>query len=636
MTIEKKLLGTSPSGDGPNVEDVFSTYLYDGNGSALTITNGIDLSGEGGLVWIKDRANKGDLKQHYLYDTERGVGNYLSSSQSSSGSFAPTSLTAFNSNGFTFGSYPDVNGSGDKFASWTFRKAPRFFDVVTYTGNGVAGREIAHDLGVEPGMILIKRTDTSGSWRVYHRSLSNTVALALNSTDQALDYDPPMWDDTSATSTVFTVGSNSLVNSNPPAGGATYVAYLFAHDPDGVDNDGMIACGSWTGNGLILGGPDIDLGWEPQYILYKSTGVKNWIIADSMRGLPIGLNDEQLFADTSDDTQFADRIALSGSGFSIVSNNADCNTNGVEYIYMAIRAPMMVEPESGTEVFAIDTQDGTPLPEFKSTFPVDMRISKYTSAGAFETNTRLTDNRVLEISGTGSEGPQASAAFDFMNGWGTDTGTDSTFYSWMFKRAKGFFDVVAYTGNSTSGHTMNHSLGVVPEMIWVKRRNGATNWAIYNQDIGNTKVLNFAANGAGVGSFYWNNTTPTSTQFTLGSDTDTNNGDMVAYLFATLDGVSKCGNYTGNGSSQNIACGFSAGARFVLIKRTDAIGDWYMWDTERGIVSGNDPHLSLNSTAAQVTSDDSIDPQSAGFTVNQVAATDINVTSASYIFLAIA
>jgi hypothetical protein len=110
----------------------------------------------------------------------------------------------------------------------------------------------------------------------------------------------------------------------------------------------------------------------------------------------------------------------------------------------------------------------------------------------------------------------------------------------------------------------------------------------------------------------------------------------VAYLFASLDGVSKVGSYTGNGSSQTIDCGFSGGARFVLIKRTDSSGDWYIWDTERGIVAGNDPHLSLNSTAAEVTTDDSIDPYSTGFTVNQVAATNINVTNGTYIFLAIA
>jgi hypothetical protein len=110
----------------------------------------------------------------------------------------------------------------------------------------------------------------------------------------------------------------------------------------------------------------------------------------------------------------------------------------------------------------------------------------------------------------------------------------------------------------------------------------------------------------------------------------------VAYLFATCAGVSKVGSYTGNGSSQTIDCGFSAGARFVLIKRNNDIGDWYVWDTARGIVSGNDPHLSLNTTAAEVTTDDTIDTNSTGFVVNQVAATNVNVSSGTYIFLAIA
>jgi hypothetical protein len=125
--------------------------------------------------------------------------------------------------------------------------------------------------------------------------------------------------------------------------------------------------------------------------------------------------------------------------------------------------------------------------------------------------------------------------------------------------------------------------------------------------------------------------------FTVGVNTDINNAgeNDIAYLFATLAGVSKVGSYTGNGSSQTINCGFTTGARFVLIKRTDSTGDWYVWDTARGIVTGNDPHLSLNTTAAEVTSNDTIDPDSTGFIVNQVAATNVNVNAATYIYLAI-
>jgi hypothetical protein len=210
----------------------------------------------------------------------------------------------------------------------------------------------------------------------------------------------------------------------------------------------------------------------------------------------------------------------------------------------------------------------------------------------------------------------------------------------MWKRAKGFFDVVAYTGNGTAGRTVNHSLGVVPEMIWVKSRNAVESWAVHHKDEPASDVANLNWNwpfGGSAGSF--NSVYPSDTTFTLGvggSYTNTSTVTHIAYLFATLAGISKVGSYTGNGSNQNIACGFSAGARFVLIKRTDSSGDWFFWDTTRGIVTGNDPHYSLNADVAEVTNDDSVDPVATGFTVNQVSATNINVTSATYIFLAIA
>lgn len=136
----------------------------------------------------------------------------------------------------------------------------------------------------------------------------------------------------------------------------------------------------------------------------------------------------------------------------------------------------------------------------------------------------------------------------------------------------------------------------------------------------------------------WTTTAPTSAVFSIGASGDSNASaaTYVAYLFATCAGVSKVGTYTGNGSSQTIACGFTAGSRFVLIKRTDSTGDWYVWDSARGIIAGNDPHLSLNTTAAEVTTDDSVDTDNSGFIVNQLSATDVNVSSAVYIFLAIA
>ena len=126
--------------------------------------------------------------------------------------------------------------------------------------------------------------------------------------------------------------------------------------------------------------------------------------------------------------------------------------------------------------------------------------------------------------------------------------------------------------------------------------------------------------------------------FTLGDDSNVNasSSTYMAYLFATVAGISKVGSYSGTGSDVNVDCGFSAGARFILIKRSDSTGDWYLYDSVRGIVAGNDPYLLLNSNAAQVTSTDYIDPLSSGFTVTSSAPAALNTSGGTYVFYAIA
>jgi hypothetical protein len=129
--------------------------------------------------------------------------------------------------------------------------------------------------------------------------------------------------------------------------------------------------------------------------------------------------------------------------------------------------------------------------------------------------------------------------------------------------------------------------------------------------------------------------TATSTTFTLGTGAFDYSDNYVAYLFATCAGVSKVGTYTGTGTTKQVDCGFTGGARFVLIKKTSGTGSWYVWDSARGIVSGNDPYLLLNSTAAEVTSTDYIDTYSAGFEISSTAPSEINENGGSFIFLAI-
>jgi hypothetical protein len=172
----------------------------------------------------------------------------------------------------------------------------------------------------------------------------------------------------------------------------------------------------------------------------------------------------------------------------------------------------------------------------------------------------------------------------------------------------------------------------------VKCRNSASpEWTIYNQTLGNGKYLFFNDTAAGIYNM-WNATSPTSSVFSVSSYSYVNGSGntYVAYLFATCAGVSKVGSYTGTGTTQTINCGFTAGARFVLIKRTDSTGDWYIWDTARGIVSGNDPYLLANTSGAQTTSTDYIDPSSSGFEISSTAPAAINANGGTFIFLAIA
>jgi len=249
---------------------------------------------------------------------------------------------------------------------------------------------------------------------------------------------------------------------------------------------------------------------------------------------------------------------------------------------------------------------------------------------------------VLVTHNTGTEYNTGSTIFS-MDGINLDSydaynKNTISFINYFFKRAPGVFDVVCYTGTG-SNKTETHNLGVAPELWIVKGRSGTTDWIVGCTSLANTEylVINTTAAKA-TDATAWNSTFPTSTVLSLGTQAavNTNAATYVAYLFASKPGISKVGSYTGNGSALTLDMGFSGGARFFMAKRTDSTGDWFVWDSARGIIAGNDPHLSLNTTVAEVTTDDSVDPTAAGIIVNELAATHINVNGATYIYLAFA
>jgi len=661
--LAKLLQAAAGAGGGAalNVEDVFSTYLYEGNQSTKTITNNIDLSGEGGLVWIK---NRDVAYKHALFDTERGTTKLLSSNLTNATVTESGSITSFNSNGFTLGSWGVTNGNNEDHASWTFRKAPKFFDVVTYTGDGSGDwdtREISHNLGATPGFIIIKRTDSADDWWCAAKKSSTQYAISTNGATNPFGISTTNSAgagsiSSCATDSVFMPGFIAQT-SDANINNATYVAYLFAHnDGDGEFGDGtqdIIKCGSYTGNGSSTG-PEIDLGFEPQWLLVKSsTASESWYIINTMSSSGLRPN-----ASSAETTAFSlnagSYIGVTSTGFNLTGwTDASLNGSGQTYIYIAIRRGPMAVPESATDVFAMDfrfsseAQALNPEHQYYSGFPVDMHLNLRRSSGGVYAYSRLQGgSNFLTTSTTDAEVSSTTNQFGSNEGLyplGFTNTEDTTQLGHMWKRAPNFFDVVAWEGDGTTDKAVNHNLTVPPEMIWFKNRDdGTESWYVPFYGVsgitdGNAGLLNGINT---IGGRNMSTQSPTSDTVYFGGTFgigNTSGDSYIAYLFASLDGVSKIGTYTGNGSSQTIDCGFSSGARFILVKRVNfSTGDWYIWDTERGIVAGNDPHLSLNSTAAEVTTDDSIDPVSSGFAVNQVSATNINVSGSTYLFYAIA
>jgi hypothetical protein len=637
--LNTKALAAAPSAPKTYVEDVFSTWLYTGNSSTQTITNGIDLAGEGGLVWIKERSG---TTGHALFDTNRGATKLLQSNTSGLEQTQASDLTAFTASGFTLNNGGNTNISPGTYASWTFRKAEKFFDVVTYTGTGSA-RTVSHNLGSVPGCMIVKRMDTTGNWAVYHRSLNFGASIAylvLNSTAAEGFAGSQWWDSTNPTSTVFSVGTDNSVN----ASGGTYVAYLFAHNAGGFGNSGsdsVVSCGNYTGNGSATG-PSVTLNWEPQWLLIKSSSTGDWQLIDNMRGLVAGGTDAELNPNLSNAESTGTFVTPTATGFQLNTTDAGYNASSTNYIYIAIRRGPMKTPTDATKVFDVVARTSTNPNLFNTALSyVDSAWNRVrNTTGDSIVSSRLTGRGWLRTNQTTAETTATTTqlAYDYNNKinpyyWSAS----ATEINWLFRRAPGFFDVVAYTGTGSAG-TVSHNLGVVPELMIVKRRSATDAWQVYAGSGSEYLVLNTDAAKVTGNSNRWNSTAPTSTVFSLGTDSTVNASaaTYIAYLFATLPGVSKMFTFTGNGGSQTINCGFTAGARFVLIKRTDSTGNWLVADTARGIVSGDDPLLYLNSTAAEITNLDWLDPDSSGFIVNETATANANVNGATYIGLAIA
>jgi|TARA_B100000073_G_scaffold206466_1_gene171287 hypothetical protein len=317
MSMMQMLLATY-GGGGLSIDDVYSSTVYTGNESTNTINNGLDLSGEGGLVILKKLLGASNF---FVYDTERGTNDALRTNVNNAETTFSNSLTSFNSNGFTLGSSNITNDSvTPDYISFAFRKTEEFFDVVSYTGNGATSRNLSHSLGTLPGMMWIKKVSNAEDWIVYHRDNGANNFLKLNDNSGSTTAGSDIFAITHPTSSVFTVGNNTKVNAN----GDEYIAYLFADD-----TDSMIKCGTYNGNG---GTQTINCGFQPQWVTIKSTSSVNadWVVFSSTRGT------KYLSWDSINNEQPHAGFAFASNGFTLSNSVGTTNSSGKAYVYMAI------------------------------------------------------------------------------------------------------------------------------------------------------------------------------------------------------------------------------------------------------------------------------------------------------------
>jgi len=348
MPIQQMFLGVGAA--STKVQDLFSADLYEGTSSSHSINNGIDLSGEGGLTWFKNRSSS---YSHSLIDTVRGKTKRLTSNDNIAEVTWTDAITSFNNNGFTLGTSDDVNDDDMDFVAWTFRKHPKFFDIQTATvgaDDSTYATGITHQLESDVGLAIFKsRNNTSQgvNWLIWHHETTDAVNeyyrfddYGIRTSNSTLSYN--------SSNKTFTFGypAQDLGDRIRPGTGAAsnVVGYFFAdNNGDGefgsAGNEDIIKVGHYYGNGNSTG-TAVNLGFEPQYVLLRQNGrspYTDWFVFDTARGVTAGSADKLLRPNTSGTETSSDYIKFTSTGFQLETDSSDVNKFNNIYMYVAIR-----------------------------------------------------------------------------------------------------------------------------------------------------------------------------------------------------------------------------------------------------------------------------------------------------------
>ena len=317
-----------------NPELYFQTKLYtgqassQGDGTTTAITFDGDENMQPDLIWIK---NRDGTDWNDITDSVRGVAKSLFTNTNDDEEAATTSVTAIGSDGFTVGSSDQVNDASDKYVAWGWKEsATAGFDIVSWSGTGSA-QNVSHSLSAVPKMIIVKNRSAVVDWYVYNVNHGNTHSIIVNSTNGKVGPYSDNWNDTTPTSSVFTVGSSQ---STGGSSGNNMIAYVFT-DIQGYSK----VSGTYVGNGNA-DGPFVYCGFRPAWVMWKGSSANgnHWHIHDNKRSAYNGqhgvLKANAANAEYTGDA--AEGIEMFSNGWKPTgTTNSNNNHSGVTYIWMA-------------------------------------------------------------------------------------------------------------------------------------------------------------------------------------------------------------------------------------------------------------------------------------------------------------
>jgi len=327
--------------------DHFNTKLHTGNGAEQAIT-GVGFQPD--WTWIKKRNN---TAVHYLFDAVRGATYFLNSDQTYTNQDNAQSLKSFDSDGFTLGTMAGANNSSDTFVSWNWKangagsantdgsinttatsvNTTAGFSISKYTGTG-SNATVGHGLGAVPQMMIVKDLGTSVDWFIYHSELGNTKNMRLNTNEQ-VDTSSTIWNNTSPTSSVFSIGTSTGVN----ASGNNYIAYCF------TEKQGFSKFGQYKGNGNA-NGPFIYTGFKPAFVFCRFIDAANgydFVMIDNKRpGYNVTQNILEANTNDAENTNSNFKFDFLSNGFKFRGTESNFNDTNYDYIYWAIaEAPLV-------------------------------------------------------------------------------------------------------------------------------------------------------------------------------------------------------------------------------------------------------------------------------------------------------